>query len=152
MGEGNGWPGLGGVHVDGAGVDPSDVDIGNDEGVELRLVGRLGDCKTDTARASRRKETSEEHFFLPVKCFNYTMAQIHGHSRVPTHQRQNFMVTRGSEPSMANAASRTPASATCLECVVCVFVCACVRACVHVGARACAHLEWLGGHCLTQAH
>ena len=49
MGEGHGGSGLGGVDggVDGAGVDPSDVDIGNDEGLELRLAGRGG--RTDTS-------------------------------------------------------------------------------------------------------
>ena len=49
MGEGNGGSGLGGVDggVDGASVDPSGVDIGSDEGLELRLAGR-GD-RADTA-------------------------------------------------------------------------------------------------------
>ena len=47
MGDGHGWSGPGGVQVDSAGVNPSDVDIVNYEDVELRLAGRGG--KTDTA-------------------------------------------------------------------------------------------------------
>ena len=41
MGEGNGGSGLGGVDggVDGASLDPNGVDIGSDEGLELRLAG-----------------------------------------------------------------------------------------------------------------
>ena len=41
--------------VDGASVDPSGVDIGSDEGLELRLAGRGGRANTDSMHAYDRR-------------------------------------------------------------------------------------------------
>ena len=75
VGEGNGGSGLGGVDggVDGASVELSGVDIGRDEGLELRLAGRgrVGQyARISIFRRSKRRKKAmlkiHSFFFLVI--------------------------------------------------------------------------------------